>query len=107
VPIADHQAIQMKLADMRVRLDAASLLTIQAAWRKEAGLAFTREAAMAKLVASEAAVRITADAVGIHGGAGCLREGPIERHFRDARVTTIYEGTSEIQRVVIARQALR
>jgi alkylation response protein AidB-like acyl-CoA dehydrogenase len=107
VAIADHQAIQMKIADMRVRLDAALLLTMQAAWRKESGVPFTREAAMAKLAASEAAVRITGDAVSIHGGAGCVREAPVERHFRDARVTTIYEGTSEIQRIVIARHALR
>jgi alkylation response protein AidB-like acyl-CoA dehydrogenase len=107
VPIANHQAIRMKLADMRVRLDAALALTMQAAWRKEKQVPFTREAAMAKLVASEAAVRICSDAVSIHGGAGCIREAAAERHFRDARVTTIYEGTSEIQRVVIARDALR
>jgi alkylation response protein AidB-like acyl-CoA dehydrogenase len=105
-PIATRQAVAFKLADMRVALDAADLLTMRAAWRKENGLAFSREASMAKLVASEAAVRVCQDAVQIHGGYGYVREFPVERHFRDARVTTIYEGTSEIQRLVIARSVL-
>jgi alkylation response protein AidB-like acyl-CoA dehydrogenase len=106
VPLGDHQGVQLKVADMRARLDAAAVLTLQAAWRKEKGLVFTREAAMAKLVASEAAVHICGDAVAIHGGSGCVGEAAVERRFRDARVTTIYEGTSEIQRLVIARQSL-
>jgi alkylation response protein AidB-like acyl-CoA dehydrogenase len=105
-PIATRQAVAFKLADMRVALDAADLLTMRAAWRKEHGMAFSREASMAKLVASEAAVRVCQDAVQIHGGYGYVREFPVERHFRDARVTTIYEGTSEIQRLVIARSVL-
>jgi alkylation response protein AidB-like acyl-CoA dehydrogenase len=105
-PIADYQAIQWKLADMRTRLDAAHLLAMRAAWLKEKGQSFTREAAMAKLFASEAAIRITNEAVQIHGGYGYIREFPAERHLRDARVTAIYEGTSEIQRVVIARSVL-
>ncbi len=105
-PIAEHQAIQWKLADMRVSLDAAHLLTMRAALRKERGERFTREAAMAKLVASEAAIRVCNDAVQIHGGFGYVRDFPVERHLRDARVTTIYEGTSEIQRLVIARSVL-
>jgi alkylation response protein AidB-like acyl-CoA dehydrogenase len=91
---------------MRVALDAADLLTMRAAWRKEMGMAFSREASMAKLMASEAAIRVCQDAVQIHGGYGYVREFAVERHFRDARVTTIYEGTSEIQRLVIARSVL-
>jgi alkylation response protein AidB-like acyl-CoA dehydrogenase len=106
VPIAEHQAIMWKLADMRTHIDAAYLMTMRAAWRKEGGKPFTREASMAKVFASEAAVRACNDAVQIHGGYGYTREFPAERHLRDARVTTIYEGTSEIQRVVIARDVL-
>jgi alkylation response protein AidB-like acyl-CoA dehydrogenase len=105
-PIATRQAIAFKLADMRVALDAAALLTMRAAWRKEKGLPFSREASMAKLTASEAAIRVCQEAVQIHGGYGYVREYPVERYFRDARVTTIYEGTSEIQRFVIARAVL-
>jgi hypothetical protein len=106
VPIGSHQAIQFKLADMQAQLDAAQLLSLRAAWLKEGRRPFTREASMAKLFASEAAVRICNDAVQIHGGYGYTRDFPAERHLRDARVTTIYEGTSEIQRLVIARSAL-
>jgi alkylation response protein AidB-like acyl-CoA dehydrogenase len=105
-PIATRQGVAFKLADMRVALDAAELLTMRAAWRKEKGMPFSREASMAKLVASEAAIRVCQDAVQIHGGYGYVREYRAERHFRDARVTTIYEGTSEIQRLVIARSVL-
>jgi alkylation response protein AidB-like acyl-CoA dehydrogenase len=105
-PIATQQAIQWKLADMRVALDAAHLLTMRAAWLKAAGGPFSQAAAMAKLVASEAAIRVCNDAVQIHGGYGYIRDLPAERHLRDARVTTIYEGTSEIQRLVIARSLL-
>jgi alkylation response protein AidB-like acyl-CoA dehydrogenase len=106
VPIASHQAIQWKLADMQTQIDAAHLLSMRAAWLKDQDKPFTREASMAKVFASEAAIRICNDAVQIHGGYGYTREMPAERHLRDARVTTIYEGTSEIQRVVIARSVL-
>ncbi len=105
-PIADYQAIQWKLADMKTELDAANLLALRAAWLKERGLPFSREASMAKVFATEAANRIANHAVQIHGGYGYIREFAAERHLRDARVTTIYEGTSEIQRVVIARSLL-
>jgi alkylation response protein AidB-like acyl-CoA dehydrogenase len=108
--IGEFQAIQWKLADMRVKLEAARLLTLQAAWKRErakrTGERYTLEAAMAKLFASEAAQWITYEAIQIHGGMGYSREMPVERYFRDARITTIYEGTSEIQRLVIARQIL-
>ena len=106
VPIAQHQAIQHKLADMGTLIDAAHLLCMRAAWHKDRGEAFTREASMAKVFASEAAVRVCNEAVQIHGGYGYIREFAAERHLRDARVTTIYEGTSEIQRIVIARGLL-
>jgi alkylation response protein AidB-like acyl-CoA dehydrogenase len=106
VPIGEHQAIQWKLADMQTEIDAARLLSLRAAWLKEHRRPFTREASMAKLFASEAAVRVCNHAVQIHGGYGYARDFAAERHLRDARVTTIYEGTSEIQRLVIARSAL-
>lgn len=106
VPIGEHQAIQWKLADMHTHIEAAHLLTLRAAWRKEQGKPFTREASMAKLFSSEAAVQVCNEAVQIHGGYGYTREFPAERHLRDARVTTIYEGTSEIQRTVLARALL-
>ena len=104
--IASHQAIQWKLADMQTHIQAADLLSMRAARLKERGGRYTREAAMAKLFASESAVRVCNDAVQIHGGYGYLRDFPAERHLRDARVTTIYEGTSEIQRLVLARGVL-
>jgi alkylation response protein AidB-like acyl-CoA dehydrogenase len=107
VPIAEHEAIRFMLADMRTDLDASWLLTMRAAALKESGAPFTREAAMAKLFASEAAQRVVTRAVQIHGGYGYTDEFPVERLFRDARVQTIYEGTSEIQRIVIARELLR
>ena len=106
VAIGNHQAIQAKLADMHTQIEAAQLLTLRAAWLKEGRRPFTREASMAKLFASEMAVRVCNEAVQIHGGYGYTRDFPAERHLRDARVTTIYEGTSEIQRLVIARSAL-
>jgi len=105
-PIADFQAIQFKLADMKTELDAATLLCLRAATLKEKGVPFSREASMSKLFASEAAVRICNEAVQIHGGYGYIREFPVERYLRDVRVTTIYEGTSEVQRIVIARQTI-
>jgi alkylation response protein AidB-like acyl-CoA dehydrogenase len=103
VPLARHQAIQLMLADMASMRDAARLLVLGAAWRKQAGLTFTREASIAKLYASERACKIADMAIQIHGGYGYTREVPVERHLRDARVTRIYEGTSEVQRIVIAR----
>ncbi len=105
-PIAEHQAIQWKLADMRTHIDAAHLLAMRAAWLKDAGKPFSREAAMAKVFASESAIQVCNEAVQIHGGYGYMREYAVERHLRDARATTIYEGTSEIQRIVIARSVL-
>jgi alkylation response protein AidB-like acyl-CoA dehydrogenase len=105
-PIADFQAVSFALADMRTAHDAARLLTLRAAGLKEQGLRFGREAAMAKLFASEAAQVAVSKAVQIHGGYGYIDEFPVERYFRDARVQTIYEGTSEIQRLVIARSLL-
>ncbi|MHB8419616.1 MAG: acyl-CoA dehydrogenase family protein [Myxococcales bacterium] len=106
-PIAEQQAIRWKLADMAVELAAAELLVWRAAYLKESGRPFTREASMAKLFASEASNRAASQAVQIHGGYGYLDEFPVERYFRDARVQTLYEGTSEIQRTVIARQVLK
>lgn len=106
-PIGDFQAIQWMLADSKMELDAARLLTLRAAQLKESARPFSPEAAMAKLYASEAANRICNRVVQIHGGYGYVRDFPAERHLRDVRVTTIYEGTSEIQRTVIARSALR
>ena len=107
-PIGSFQMIQAKLADMKTRLEAARLLTLKAAWNKDkaaaAGLRNPTEASCAKLFASEAAMFITHAAVQIHGGMGYSKEMPIERYFRDAKITEIYEGTSEIQRMVIARQ---
>jgi alkylation response protein AidB-like acyl-CoA dehydrogenase len=106
-PIADFQAIQWMLADSRTELDAALLLCLRAAQEKLHGKPFTRQASMAKLFASEAANRICDRALQIHGGYGYVRDFPAERHMRDVRVTRIYEGTSEIQRTVIARSVLR
>jgi butyryl-CoA dehydrogenase len=105
-PIADFQAIQWMLADMALKVDASRLLILRAARLREAGLPITREASMAKLHASEAANFCADRAVQIHGGYGYSREYPVEKLFRDARITTIYEGTSEIQRLVISRQLL-
>ena len=104
--IAEFQAIQWKLADMRVQLDASHLLCMRAAWLKENKRLFSREASMSKVYSTEAANRIANMAVQIHGGYGYIREFAAERHLRDARVTMIYEGTSEVQRVVIARSVL-
>jgi len=106
VPIAEHQAIRFYLADMATDRDTARLLAHRAAFLKGAGAPFGREAAMAKLFASEAAQRAVSRAVQIHGGYGYTREFVVERLYRDARVQTIYEGTSEIQRIVIARDLL-
>ena len=102
-PIGSFQMIQAKIADMKCKLDAALLLTLRAAWTKAQGKRFSTEAAVAKLTASEAAMWIAHQAVQIHGGMGYSKEMPLERYFRDAKITEIYEGTSEIQRMVIAR----
>ena len=102
-PIGTFQMTQAKIADMKCKLDAATLLTLRAAWLKGQGKPFSAEAAIAKLTASEAAMWITHQAVQIHGGMGYSKEMPLERYFRDAKITEIYEGTSEIQRLVIAR----
>lgn len=106
-PIARFQAIQWKLADMQTQLDAARLLVYRAAALKDAGKPFAREAATAKLFASEAAKFCADGAVQVHGGYGYLKEYPVERYYRDAKACEIYEGTSEIQRLVIARHLLR
>lgn len=105
-PIADFQAIQFKLADMHTRIEAARMLTLDAAVKKDRGERFTKAAAMAKLYASETANWVTYEAIQVHGGMGYSRELPIERYYRDARITTLYEGTSEIQRLVISRSVL-
>ena len=102
-PIGAFQMIQAKIADMKCKLDASLLLTLRAAWIKGQGRKFSTEAAVAKLTASEAAMWIAHQAVQIHAGMGYSKEMPIERYFRDAKITEIYEGTSEIQRLVIAR----
>jgi butyryl-CoA dehydrogenase len=107
VPIAQHQAIQFMLADMATQLDAARLLTWRAATMKDAGTRHTQESSMAKLFASEMATRVAHKAIQIFGGYGYSTEFPVERHYRDARITEIYEGTSEIQRIVIAAGLLR
>jgi butyryl-CoA dehydrogenase len=106
-PIAQKQAIQFMIADMSTELEAARLLTLRAAWMKDKGVRHTAESSMAKLFASEAATRITHKALQIHGGYGYSTEYDVERHYRDARITEIYEGTSEIQRIVIAASVLK
>jgi hypothetical protein len=106
-PIADFQAIQFKLADMATQIEAARLLTLRAAWLKDNGKKVSKESAMAKLYASEVAVRCGEEAVQIHGGYGYTKDYPAEKYWRDAKLCTIGEGTSEIQRVVIAKQLLR
>lgn len=106
-PIADFQAIQFKIAGMSTNLEAARLLTLNAAFAKDAGEAYGQAAAMAKLYASKVAVENALEAIQIHGGYGYVREYLVERYLRDAKITEIYEGTSEIQRIVIARSLLR
>lgn len=106
-PIGKNQAIAFKLADMHMKLEAARLLVYKAAWLRDKSESFTQAASVAKLFASEAANEIVDAAVQIHGGYGYIKEYPIERYFRDVRATTIYEGTSEIQRLVISRALLQ
>lgn len=106
-PIAEFQAIQWMLADMATQVNAARLITYQAADKKERGEPFGRESAMAKVYASEVAGFVTSKAIQIHGGYGYFKESAVERYFRDAKVTEIYEGTSEVQRLVISRDIIR
>ncbi len=105
-PIAEFQATQWKIADMATRIRAGRLLTYRAAWIRDQGRPYTREASMAKLFASETAMWAATQAVQIYGGYGYIQDYPVERHFRDAKITELYEGTSEVQRLVIARQLL-
>ena len=106
-PIANHQAIQWMLADAATEIHAARLMVYYAAWLKDQKQSFTLAGAMAKLYASEMAERVTRSAIQVHGGYGYSREYPVERPYRDARLMTIGEGTSEVQRLVIARKLLQ
>ena len=106
-PIAEHQAIAFKLADMQTKIRAARLLVFEAAWMKDHGERHTEAGARAKLYASQVANEVTYEAVQVLGGRGYMKDYPVERHYRDARVTEIYEGTSEIQRLVISRAIMR
>jgi butyryl-CoA dehydrogenase len=105
-PIADLQAIQFKLADMATKIEASRLLTYQAAWLESSGLPYGKASAMSKVFASDTAMEVTTEAVQVFGGYGFIREYPVERMMRDAKITQIYEGTNEIQRLVIARHIL-
>jgi len=105
--ISEFQAIQHKLADMATDIDASRLLTLRAAWLKDSGISVNKESSMAKLFASETAVRVSNEAVQIHGGYGFIKDYPVEKFYRDSKLCTIGEGTSEIQRLVIARQLLK
>ncbi|MBI2845850.1 MAG: acyl-CoA dehydrogenase [Chloroflexi bacterium] len=107
VPIAQHQAVQFLIADMATRIQAAQLLTLRAALLKDKGEPHTEAASMAKLYASETAMQVTTNAIQVHGGYGYMKDYPVERYFRDAKITEIYEGTSQIQRIVIANQELQ
>jgi len=102
--IINHQAVAFRLADMATRVEAARQMVLHAASLRDAGLPCLKEAAMAKLFASEAAERVCADAIQVHGGYGYLNDFPVERIYRDVRVCSIYEGTSDIQRLIISRQ---
>jgi alkylation response protein AidB-like acyl-CoA dehydrogenase len=106
-PINKHQAISFKLADMATEIEAARWLCLQAAWLKDQGKNFDKESAMAKLFASRVAMETTVEAIQIHGGYGYVKEYHVERLMRDAKITQIYEGTSEIQKIVISRFVLK
>lgn len=106
-PISQHQAIQFKLADMATQIEAARLLVLKAAWLKDQGEDYAFASAMAKLYASEVAMNVTIEAVQVHGGYGYVKEYHVERLMRDAKITQIYEGTSEIQKIVISRSIIR
>jgi len=105
--ISQHQAIQFKLADMATNIDAARLLCIQAATLKDQGKDYTKASAMANLFASQTAMDTTVEAIQVHGGYGYVKEFHVERLMRDAKITQIYEGTSEIQKIVISREILK
>jgi alkylation response protein AidB-like acyl-CoA dehydrogenase len=107
VRIAEHQMVQWMLADMATSIEAARLLTLRAAWLKDQGEPYGPAAAMAKLFASETAMKVTTDAIQVHGGYGYIAEYQVERYFRDAKITQLYEGTSQIQKLVIARHLLK
>jgi alkylation response protein AidB-like acyl-CoA dehydrogenase len=106
-PISEHQAIAFKLADMATQIEAARLLVYKAAWLKDQGLPYTQAGSMAKLFASKVAMDVTIEAVQVHGGYGFVKEYHVERLMRDAKITQIYEGTSEIQKMVISREVIR
>ncbi len=106
VPIAEHQMVQWMLADMATAIEGARLLTLRAATLKEAGRPYATAGSMAKLFASETAMKVTTDAIQVHGGYGFIKEYEVERYFRDAKITQLYEGTSQIQKLVIAREVL-
>ena len=106
-PISSFQAIQWKLADIATQLDAAELLTLRAAWLEQNGKGYEKEAAMAKLLASDTAMWAAVEGVQVLGGYGYCKDYPMERHMRDAKITQIYEGTNEIMRLVIARNLLK
>ncbi|MCH8319107.1 MAG: acyl-CoA dehydrogenase, partial [Bacteroidetes bacterium] len=105
--ICEHQAIQFKLADMATNIDAARLLCLQAAWLKDQELNYSYASAMAKIYASKVAMETASEAIQIHGGYGYVKEYHVERFLRDAKITQIYEGTSEIQKIVISREILK
>jgi alkylation response protein AidB-like acyl-CoA dehydrogenase len=105
--LMQHQDIQFKLADMATRIDASRLLCLKAAWEKDNGIDYTVSSSMAKVFASETAMWATVEAIQIHGGYGYVKEYHVERLMRDAKITQIYEGTSEVQRMVISRAILR
>ncbi len=105
-PLAQQQATQFKLAEMAMKIEAARILTMKAAWLRDTGQSFSKEASMAKLFASEASVQISEEAVQIHGGYGYIKEYPVEKFWRDSKLLTIGEGTSEVQRMVIARKVM-
>lgn len=107
VPISHHQAVQFMIADMATRIQAAQLLTLRATLLKDRDQPYTLAASMAKLYASETAMEVTTNAIQVHGGYGYMKDYPVERYFRDAKITEIYEGTSQIQRIVIANQELQ
>jgi len=106
-PINEHQAIAFKLADMEMKVEQARMLVYKAAWLKDQGMPYDKESAMAKLAASEAAMWVSTEAVQVHGGYGFVKEYHVERLMRDAKITQIYEGTSEIQRIVISRDLIK
>ncbi|MFW0718113.1 acyl-CoA dehydrogenase [Pedobacter sp. N23S346] len=106
-PISEHQAIAFKLADMATQIEAARLLVYKAAWLKDQGLPYTQAGSMAKLFASKVAMDVTIEAVQVHGGYGFVKEYHVERLMRDAKITQIYEGTSEIQKMIISREVIR